>query len=322
MARQYLALAMLASALWGVSYPITYLALRFFSINELIMLSYLFSILLLLMVLMFHGYDGKSIAKGLLLSPINYVITYLYTALSHSVGGLTALVSSSYVVLLIVIDYIRNRIINVRYIVSESTLLIALYLLFQGYGDSIYVASLLMFMNLVYTIALALISNADALNFVFGQSTGVFLITCLTMHGFINTSSVLTSYLYYPFVLALVGNVIPYALYALSIRHIGPVETSLTSSVETISSLISSTPIQQLPINPVAWMLLMISILSLNIENKKPELRTVGLILPSNCLPTQLTIEGILPWNKEFRNNVGVIYPHIMREIPGKRKII
>ncbi len=31
MARRYLALAMLASALWGVSYPITYLAYGYFA---------------------------------------------------------------------------------------------------------------------------------------------------------------------------------------------------------------------------------------------------------------------------------------------------
>ena len=319
MARRYLALAMLASALWGVSYPITYLALRFFSINELIMLSYLFSTLLLLMVLMFHGYDEKSIAKGLLLSPINYVITYLYTALSHSVGGLTALVSSSYVVPLIVIDYVRNRTINVKYIVSESTLLIALYLLFQGYGDSIYVALLLMFMNLVYTVALALISNADILNFVLGQSTGVLLISYLTMHGFINDPSVLASYLYYPLILALVGNVIPYALYALSIRYIGPVETSLTSSVETISSLISSIPIQPLPMNPAAWALLVISILSLNIQLGRDNILQKGL-WPINYHET-IQIDNADP-SLNTEPQVGFANPRIVIKVFGRRKVI
>ncbi|GGI78151.1 hypothetical protein GCM10007112_13660 [Vulcanisaeta souniana JCM 11219] len=259
---------MLASALWGMSYPLIYLALRLFSINNLIALSYLFSVALLLIILPFYGYDGESIIKGLLLSPINYVIIYLYTELSGGAGGLTALVSSSYIVPLIALDYVTNRSINTRYIISAITLLGALYLLFQGYGDSIYGALLLMVMNLIYTISLVRIGDVDIINFVLGQSLGTLMISYLVMRS-LSASTLALNYLYYPLILALVGNVIPYALYAESIKRIGPVETSLTSSIETVSSLVASLPIQQLPSNPVAWILLAISILSLNIELRK-----------------------------------------------------
>ncbi len=326
MAKRYLALAMLASALWGISYPITYLALRLFRINELITLSYLFSTALLLMVILLHGYDEKSIIKGLLLSPINYAIVYLYTDLSGGVGGLTALVSSSYIIPLIILDYINNRNINVRYVVSAITLLGALYLLFQGYGDSLYVALLLMALNLVYTIALTRTNDIDIINFVFGQSLGTLTISYLVIRGGPPTLALAPNYLYYPLILALVGNVIPYTLYAESIRRIGPVETSLTSSVETMSSLITSLPIQRLPTNPAAWILLAMSILSLNIEINKFNVRdgphSIHLIMIYDYAPSRLNNGEFMVPNHRYMNYVMHINPRLTIRIVGKRKII
>ncbi|WP_243678546.1 EamA family transporter [Vulcanisaeta distributa] len=299
----------------------TYLALRLFHVNELITLSYLFSTVALLIVSLFHGYDEKSIIDGLLLSPINYVIVYLYTELSGGVGGLTALMSSSYIIPLIVLDYVNNRNVNARYLVSAITLLGALYLLFQGYNDSIYVALLLMVMNLVYTIVLARVNDIDITNFVFGQSLGTLLISYLMIR---NPSALTLSldYLYYPLILALVGNVIPYILYVESIRQIGPVETSLTSSMETISSLIASLPIQQLPTNPVAWVLLAISILSLNVElSRSNVLRRPQLM--SYRLPIQVNEGSTSSLNMGgFGNHVILINPHLITRIIGKRKVI
>ncbi|WP_054853296.1 hypothetical protein [Vulcanisaeta distributa] len=322
MTKRYLALAMLASALWGgVSYPITYLALGLYRINELIALSYLFSTVLLLIASLFHGYDEKSIIKGLLLSPINYAIVYLYTDLSGGVGGLTALVSSSYIIPLIILDYINNRSINVRYLVSAITLLGALYLLFQGYGDSIYVALLLMVMNFVYTIALAGINDIDIINFVLGQSLGTLIISYLIIRNPLVLTLGLDNPPYYPLILALVGNVIPYMLYAESIRRIGPVETSLTSSMETISSLIASLPIQRLPMNSMAWILLIISILSLNIElNRNNAWRKPQLI--SYYLPMQVNEEITSSPNIVSKSYVTFINPHLMTRVVGKRKVI
>ena len=318
MAKRYLVLAMLASALWGVSYPLTYLALRLFSVNELIASSYLFSVSLLLIVLLLRGYDEKSIIKGLLISPVNYVLVYLYTKLSSGVGGLTALLSSSYIVPLIIIEYVNNKCVNVRYVISAVTLLGALYLLFQGYGDSMYIALILMVMNLVYTIALTRVSDVDIINFIFGQSLGALLISYLTMRN-LAVPILIPNFYYYPLALAIIGNVVPYLLYAEAIRHIGPVETSLTSSIETISSLIVSIPIQQLPTNPVAWALLAISILSLNIQLHRNNTLQKGLwsinhyeTMQINNTDTSLNVESQV----EYAN------PRIVIKVFGRRKVI
>ncbi|GAB6948353.1 hypothetical protein JCM16161A_24830 [Vulcanisaeta sp. JCM 16161] len=271
------------------------------------------------MVLMLHGYDEKSIIKGLLLSPINYVIVYLYTELSGGVGGLTALVSSSYIIPLILIDYINNRSINIRYLISSITLLGALYLLFQGYGDSMYVALLLMIMNLIYTVALTRINDIDIMNFVLGQSLGTLLISYLAIRSPL-TLALSLNYLYYPLILALIGNVIPYTLYAESIKRIGPVETSLTSSVETMSSLIASLPIQQLPTNPIAWILLAVSILSLNIElSRNNALREQQLISHYEFVKTGRETTSL---NIESGNQVILVNPHLVIKVVGKRKVI
>lgn len=320
MARRYLALAMLASALWGVSYPLTYLALRLFSVNELIMLSYLFSVVLLLIMLMPYGYDGGSIMRGLLLSPINYVLVYLYTELSGGVGGLTALVGSSYIVPLMVIEYASNKCVNVRYVVSAITLLGALYLLFQGYGDSIYVASLLMIMNLAYTVILARIDDVDIINFVLGQSLGTFLISYVMMRN--PEVLVLIPNFYYPLMLALIGNVMPNILYVEAIRHIGPVESSLTSSIETISSLIASLPIQQLPTNPVAWALLAVSILSLNAPPGLNRANAQGWAWPMNYYETAQVGEVIPLLRIDAQGGTGLVNPRTKAMVFGKRKII
>ncbi|ADY00825.1 hypothetical protein VMUT_0614 [Vulcanisaeta moutnovskia 768-28] len=321
MTKRYLVLAILASALWGISYPITYVALRFFGADELIATSYLFSILLLT-ALLYYNYDTESIIKGLLLSPINYIITYLYVELSNNVGGLTALVSSSYIIPLIIINYINNEGINIRHIISAITLLSALYLLFQGYGDPIYIALLLMVMNLIYTIVLAKINNIDIINFVFGQSLGTLVIAYLTMRKFIMLSLIFElNYFYYPLLLALIGNVIPYTLYAVAIRHVGPVEVSLTSSVETISSLITSIPMQQLPANPVAWTLLIISILSLNIELREFEMKGRSILI-SDYTPSHQPIKEVSLWSGRFKDSLGFVGSCIITKIPRKKKVI
>ncbi|GAB6945064.1 hypothetical protein [Vulcanisaeta sp. JCM 14467] len=322
MAKRYLVLAMLASALWGVSYPLTYLALRLFSINELIASSYLFSVSLLLIVLLLRGYDEKSIIKGLLISPVNYVLVYLYTKLSGGVGGLTALLSSSYIVPLIIIEYVNNKCVNARYVISAVTLLGALYLLFQGYGDSMYIALILMVMNLVYTMALVRVTDADIINFIFGQSLGTLLISYIVMRNLTVPILILNAY-YYPLALAIIGNVVPYLLYAEAIKRIGPVETSLTSSIETISSLIASIPIQPLPTNPVAWALLAVSILSLNAQ--------ISRNIPARDAPWVMDHrEGVLirgmaqSLNAEFQD-LGFINPFVAVftvRFFGRRKVI
>ncbi|MFP3160136.1 MAG: hypothetical protein RXQ95_01755 [Vulcanisaeta sp.] len=320
MAKRYLALAMLASALWGVSYPITYLALRLYGIEQLLASIYLFSTASLAMILAFNGFDRESVVKGLALSPINYALSYLYVELSGSVGGLTALVSSSYIIPLIVIDYLLNRDVSIKYVISAVTLLAGLYLLFQGYGDSIYIAMLLMILNLAYTLALAYLSHADTLNLILGQSLGTLLISLFMVHGAIITSNI--QYIYYPLALAFIGNVIPYSLYAVSIEKLGPVEASLTSSMETVSSLVVSIPIQQLPNNPLAWTLLTVSILSISIE--APRFGVHGKTLAP-------IIRDYI--NHNTINSIRNAYPrHINRDdmrdspfilnVPGKRKVI
>ncbi|MGC8543484.1 MAG: EamA family transporter [Vulcanisaeta sp.] len=323
MAKRYLALAMLASALWGISYPITYLALRLYRVEELVFLSYFFSVISFMVILSLRGYDVKSIIKGLALSPINYALAYLYTELSGDVGGLTSLLSSSYIVPLLILEYFDDGKVNTRYLVSAVTLLSGLYLLFQGYDDSIYIAFLLMIMNLVYTLVLAKINDVDIVNLVFGQSLGTLAISYLVMINSISISALNLNIhdLYYPLILSLIGNSIPYTLYAMAIKYIGPTETSLTSSVETISSLISSIPIQQLPANPVAWTLLIISILSIStdLDTKGMRLRKISIHVPIQ-LTASLNETSRYAGTEIMQHDMYDL--HVIMEVPGKRKII
>ncbi|MFP3216490.1 MAG: hypothetical protein RXP99_04250 [Vulcanisaeta sp.] len=323
MVRRYLALAMLASALWGVSYPLTYLALRFYDAGQLIAWTYLFSTASLMIILAFKGLNGRSVITGLALSPINYVMVYLYTELSGSVGGLTALVSTGYLIPLILIDYLARRNFNIKYIISTITLLAGLYLLFQGYDDSIYVAVALMVLNLVYALALSYINNADALSLVFGQSIGTLLISVTLLR---NAVMLNPQYIYYPLALALIGNTIPYTLYTLAIRELGPVETSLTASMETISSLIASIPMQQIPSNPLAWTLLIISILSISLDMRIPNMGRHGRILEIGG-PDYYGIDVIHVVqprfvNEDYQTPITKIARALTFSALGKRKVI
>lgn len=323
MTNRYLTLALIASALWGVSYPITYLALRLYGVGQLLMLTYLFSVVLLMVALVVWGYDGRSILMGLLISPINYALSYLYIKVAEYMGGLTALISSGYVVPLIILDYFREGSVNIRHVVSALTLLGSLYLLFQGYADSVDLALLLMVLNLLYAIVLDRISDVDTLNLVFGQFIGTLLISLVMINRIPSIIYLSISYVYYPILLALVGNVIPYTLYAISIRMIGPTETSLTTSVEIASSIFASIPFQQLPTNPIAWILLITSILSTSVGTPMNIHR--GLTLTSTY--NENISEVFITKGQDIHNYLtGEIMPrHRLRSVIvmlGRRKVI
>lgn len=267
--KKYLALSMLASALWGVSYPVSYLALRLYGVNDLITLSYLVSTILLSVPLLARGFEIKSVVKGVAISPVNYALNYLYIRLTGDVDGLAALAGSSYIIPLIIIDYMNSESLNTRHVASAIMLLLSIYLLYQGYYGSLAIALLMMVINLVYTIALDMLKEAETISMVFGQSLGTLVISCLMALNLGETSHIgmfNVNYIYYPLVLSLVGVVLPYVLYSEAIKHIGPVSASLTSSIEILASIASSAFLSPPPVNPAAWLLLALSIILINVE--------------------------------------------------------
>ncbi len=287
--RRNLALAILASALWGVSYPIAYLALRVLNVESLITYSYIFAILILLTLLAIKGIDLNSLKKGLLLAPVNYALMFIWMLMLKNVGGLTAVVSSSYIAVLLLLDYVSKRRVSLRHLLCVVTLLTALYLMFNGSNELLHLAFALMMLNLIYVWAIGVLRFNDVLSFTFGQALGTLLIALSMPRALYGLFKGELSSLEYPLLMAILSEVVPYILYANAIKRIGPVETSLTSSVETLTSLIASMPIQKMPDNALAWALLITSIVlllsNINVNLGNSEKADIGKALGQTPMP-------------------------------------
>ncbi|ABW02114.1 hypothetical protein [Caldivirga maquilingensis] len=280
MNQRYLALAALASALWGVSYTLTYLALRTMDAASLIVISYVFSILIILLITRLK-INAESIIKGVILSPVNFALTYIYVKVSGDWGGFAALISGAYVLPLMLLNYVKNGDLQLRYLISSLLMLTTLYFIGGFSGVTIYAVAV-MLLNLAYMLMLSLFHNYEEYSLILGQSIGTLLLSIIMVKGITLT----VSSVYYGLTLALVNNTIPYVLYALTVKRIGAVETSLTMGIEVMTAVLSMSPISRVQVNPfpvvllvLAFMVLFMDLRPVNEDEEVVIYKSIGCII-------------------------------------------
>ncbi|WP_069807561.1 hypothetical protein [Vulcanisaeta thermophila] len=262
-AKRYLALALLSSALWGVTYPLTYIALRLTNAVWLITLTYLITVLILTPYVFLRGLHTRSLMWGLLLSLINYPMVYLYTVFSGDMGGFASFLSSLYIVPLIIIEYFRTRRLNLRYLSSSALMLLGLYALYGVENQGMILLALpLLILNLAYLIYLEFLGDYDEASLMLGQSVGTLALS-MAWVKYMDYPMVITPWVIsYSIALSLL-NTMANILYVMAIRRVGTVSTSLASSMEITTSMVVSIPIEPLPPNYIAWILLILSLMVL-----------------------------------------------------------
>lgn len=243
MAKRYMALAVLASALWGLTYPLTYLALRLMNVGSIITLSYLFSTITALPVILLIGPDVDSVVKGLALSPVNFLLNYILTILTKDSGGIAAVVSLTYVFPVMLFEFLMGRNVSTRELLSSMLALISLITVYSIGDLSLLGASLaVMMLNALYTLALDYIGNYEPLNLTLGCNLGTLTISLVMGPPRVSISSI-----YYPVLIGVLGNLIPYLLYSLAVKGAGPVASSLTAPIEALSSIVASMLVNAMP---------------------------------------------------------------------------
>ncbi len=257
MSQRYLALAALASTLWGLSYTLTYLALQSMDAASLIVVSYVFSIPIILLITGLR-INARSIIKGIILSPVNFALTYIYIKISGDWGGFAALISGAYVLPLMLLDYVRSGDFQLRYLMSSILMLTTLYTIGGFSGVTIY-AIAVMLLNLVYMAMLSTLDDYDEYSLILGQSIGTLVLSIVMVKGIALTMRSI----YYGLALALVNNTIPYILYALAVKRIGAVETSLTMGIEVLTAVLSMSPISGVQVSPLSFTLLILAFIVL-----------------------------------------------------------
>jgi len=241
-------LALLASALWGSTYPLLYLAQA--SGNQLALATALVSL-----ILVPRRIRWTSLLKGLVISPLNYALLQL-TAITviHDIG-LAAALASSYPVLVFAIES-AVRGLDHRLIVSGPLLVVGLILIHGGGDSQLLLGLAFMLANALYVVLLEVMKPYDPHSVFLGQNLGTLLMAAPTAR-MISLEPWLVA--------ASLALTLPSLLYLKAQGELTPSEVSVASSVEPMVALLSSLPI--LGVNHlIAVILLAISVISAFLE--------------------------------------------------------